>query len=136
MNAVVDTNVIAYQLLGTEEFHAETTAFWARVNTPLAPALWEAEISNVIWMSARQDYIDEIEAVRRLGDAGRLGIRSVSSRSLWHGALVRSTKSDVSPYDTLFVELAARERLPLATYDRRLLERFPEIAVAPSELIA
>jgi predicted nucleic acid-binding protein len=37
-------------------------------------------------------------------------------------------------YDTLFVELAARERLPLATYDRRLLAAYPEIARRPGDL--
>jgi predicted nucleic acid-binding protein len=41
----------------------------------------------------------------------------------------------VAVYDTLFVELASRERLPLATFDGRVLSAFPEIAKRPGELV-
>jgi predicted nucleic acid-binding protein len=37
----------------------------------------------------------------------------------------------VAVYDTLFVELAVREHLPLATFDAALLKAFPNIAVRP-----
>jgi predicted nucleic acid-binding protein len=40
----------------------------------------------------------------------------------------------VAVYDTLFVELAARERLPLATFDAALLKAFPDIAVRPAAI--
>jgi hypothetical protein len=36
----------------------------------------------------------------------------------------------------LFVELAARKRLPLATFDRALLKAFPGIARRPAALLA
>src|SRR5712692_10350974 len=42
-----------------------------------APILWEAEVSNVLWMAARTGLIDKPMALRRLGMAARLGIRSV-----------------------------------------------------------
>jgi predicted nucleic acid-binding protein len=35
-------------------------------------------------------------------------------------------------YDTLFVELAARKKLPLATFDAALLKAFPDIAARPA----
>lgn len=53
---------------------------------------------------------------------------------LWHGALARASHSGVAAYDTLFVELAFREQLPLATFDRKVLDIFPEIAKRPSEI--
>ena len=34
-------------------------------------------------------------------------------------------------YDTLFVELAVREQVPLATFDGGVLKAFPSIAVSP-----
>jgi len=58
----------------------------------------------------------------------------VPNRTLWQGALVRAHQSKVAVYDTLFVELAARERLPLATFDAALLKAFPDIAVRPAAL--
>ena len=53
MKAVVDTNVIAYFLLGTPKFVAEAREFWNQADELLAPAIWEAEITNVIWMATR-----------------------------------------------------------------------------------
>jgi len=43
--------------------------------------------------------------------------------------------SGVAVYDTLFVELAALERIPLATFDRKLLVAFPAIAKRPGDLL-
>ncbi|MEK7404886.1 MAG: hypothetical protein AAB225_07235, partial [Acidobacteriota bacterium] len=67
--------------------------------------------------------------------AARLGVHSVPSRELWRGALVRAVGSGVAVYDTLFVELANRERLPLATFDAKILSAFPGIAKRPGALL-
>ena len=134
MRAVVDTNVVAYFLLGTEEFVAEAGQFWHRVKQPIAPSVWEAELANVVWMAVRAKVLVPEEAPKRLTLAGGLGVESVSSRSLWHGALARALGSGVAVYDTLFVELAFRERLFLATFDARILKSFPDIARRPGAL--
>ena len=109
LKVVVDTNVVAYYLLATEPFVEEVRAFWHRPLDPAAPTLWEAEVSNVLWMAARTGVIDKRVALRRLGLAARLGIRSVPTRRLWRGALARALNSNVAAYDTLFVELAVRD---------------------------
>jgi predicted nucleic acid-binding protein len=134
MKAVVDTNVIAYHLLGTPRFAAEAESVLGNAEEILAPSLWEAELANVIWMAARARVITAQEAPARLALAARLGVRSVPVRTLWHGALVRSLQSNVAVYDTLFVELAEREQLMLATFDRRLRRAFPRLARRPGEL--
>lgn len=134
MRAVVDTNVIAYYLLGTETFAAEAAPFWRRVKEPLAPALWEAELANVVWMAVRAKVLRPADAPKRLSLAAGLGIESVPSKSLWHGALAKAVSTGAAVYDTLFVELAVRENLPLATFDAKLLKAFPDIAHRPSSL--
>ncbi|MGC4086150.1 MAG: hypothetical protein QM736_29520 [Vicinamibacterales bacterium] len=53
MKAVVDTNVIAHLLLGTEAFVDEAKACFNAVSRPIAPAHWEAELTNVVWMAVR-----------------------------------------------------------------------------------
>jgi predicted nucleic acid-binding protein len=136
LKVVVDTNVVAYYLLATEPFLDEVRAFWHRPLDPAAPTLWEAEVSNVLWMAARTGLIDRRGALRRLGMAARLGIRSVPIRRLWRGALARAMNSNAAVYDTLFVELAVRERKRLVTFDAKLLAAFPDVAVRPSEVIA
>ncbi len=136
MRAVVDTNVVAYYLLGTMPFVGETRRFWHAVAETVAPAVWEAELANVVWMAIRTGVVAADEGARRLDLAGRLGIRSVPTRTLWHGALLHALESGLPVYDTLFVELALRERLPVATFDTRLLTAFPQIARRPGDLLA
>jgi predicted nucleic acid-binding protein len=134
MKAVVDTNVLAYFLLGTRPFVEEASRFWRALDDALAPAVWEAELANVIWMAIRADVIPANEGHKRLVFAAKLGIQSVPSKTLWQGALERAVHSGVAVYDTLFVELATRENLPLATFDANVLAAFPKIAVRPRAL--
>lgn len=128
MKAVVDTNVIAYFLLGSPDHEAQVRSFWKRATEVLAPSLWEAELANTLWMAVRAGILTQEEVPDKLSQANRLGIHSVAVRSLWHGAVLRSLSSKVAVYDTLFVELADREQVPLVTYDRKILEAYPEIA--------
>ena len=134
MRAVVDTNVVAYYLLGTEAFVAEAGRFWRSVRQPIAPTVWEAELANVVWMAVRDKVLRPAEAPKRLSLAGGLGIESAPSKSLWHGALAKAITSGVAVHDTLFIELAARENVPLATFDSRLLSTCPDIACRPSAM--
>jgi predicted nucleic acid-binding protein len=134
MKAVVDTNVVAYLLLGTETFVDEARTFFETVTNPIAPAHWEAELTNVIWMAMRTGVLPVEEGPVRLGLARRLGIESVATATLCQGALLRAVTAGVPAYDTLFVELAARADCPLVTFDRVVLRAFPSIARRPREL--
>jgi predicted nucleic acid-binding protein len=134
VKAVVDTNVVAYLVLGTDQYVDEARHFLAGLDEAWAPALWEAELANALWMATRHNILSLDEAVDRLTLADGLGIHVVPNRTLWQGALVRACQSKIAVYDTLFVELAAREKLPLATYDTALLKAFPEIAARPNVL--
>ena len=134
MKAVVDTNVVAYFLLGTERFVDEARSGLTAISLALAPAHWEAELANVVWMAVRAGVLPPEEGPIRYGLARRMGIESVTTATLCQGALLRSMTSGVSVYDTLFVELAIRERCPLATFDKALLKGFPEIAIRPGRL--
>ena len=132
MNAVVDTNVVAYFVLGTDRFVEEARGFITALDEAWAPALWEAELANALWMATRHAVLSIEDAANRLTLADGLGIHAVPNRTLWQGALVRAHQSKIAVYDTLFVELAAREQLPLATFDVALLKAFPDIAVRPA----
>jgi predicted nucleic acid-binding protein len=100
-----------------------------------APALWEAELANAIWMAARHKVLPLDEAAKRLTLADGLGVHTVPNRTLWQAALVRAHDANVAVYDTLFVELAVREKVPLATFDGALLKAFPKIA-RPGSLVS
>lgn len=131
MTGVVDTNVVAYYLLGTEPFVDEVRQFWRAAGEIWAPVHWEAELANAIWMAVRSGTLPREEGHQKLDMASRLGIQTVSIRSLWQPALTRALNAGVAVYDTLFVELAAQRDLKLATFDTELLKKFPEIAHRP-----
>ena len=134
VKAVVDTNVVAYLILGTDRFVDEARGFMTALDEAWAPALWEAELANAIWMAVRHKVLPLDEAAKRLTLADGLGIHTVPNRTLWQAALVRAHGANVAVYDTLFVELAVREQVPLATFDGGLLKAFPNIAVRPRSL--
>jgi predicted nucleic acid-binding protein len=136
VKAVVDTNVVAYLVLGTTGFAEEARTCFATVAAPLAPAHWDAEVTNVIWMAVRTGVLSPDEGPVRLGLARRLGIDTVPTATLCQGALLRAVTSGVPVYDTLFVELAARSRCPLVTFDKAVLRAFPAIAIRPRDLEA
>jgi len=135
VNAVVDTNVVAYLVLGTDRFVDEARAFMSALDEAWAPALWEAELANAMWMAVRHKVLPLDEAAKRLILADGLGVHSVPNRTLWQGALVRANDANVAVYDTLFVELAVRQQIPLATFDGGVLKAFPSVAVRPGRLL-
>jgi hypothetical protein len=65
MNAVVDTNVVAYYLLNTEPYSGECSEFWKRIVAVSAPASWQAEISSVVWMAVRKKVVTPDESAFR-----------------------------------------------------------------------
>jgi predicted nucleic acid-binding protein len=134
VKVVVDTNVVAYLLLGTEGFVEEAKACFNAVSNPIAPAHWEAELTNVVWMAVRSGVLPPEEGPVRLSLARRLGVESVTTATLCQGALLRSVGSGLAVYDTLFVELAARTGCPLLTFDKAVIKAFPDIAIRPRDL--
>ena len=134
MTAVVDTNIVAYYLLGTEPFLEEVRQFWRAIDEAWAPDHWEAELANAVWMAVRARVLSGDEGHQKLDLAARLGIQSVPIRSLWQPALTRAIDSGAAVYDTLFVELASQRKLLLATFDRNILKKFPDIARRPVSL--
>lgn len=136
VKAVIDTNLVAYLLLGTEAFVDEARACLEHVDAPLAPAHWEAELTNVVWMAVRTGVLAAAEGPVRLGWARQLGIESIPTGTLCQGALLRAIASGVAAHDTLFVELATRSGCPLLTFDTAVLKAFPDTARHPREFLA
>lgn len=134
MRAVVDTDVVAYSLFGTRPFVDEADRFWHDATGTMAPAIWEAELANVVWMAIRAGIIAADEGLERLQLAARLGIQSVTSRSLWR------ERSFVPPPPGLRFTIRYSWNLryangaPLATFDSQVLSAFPDIAMRPGSL--
>jgi len=50
VKTVVDTNVVAY-CCSVPSPSSVKHHFWHAVSQPIAPALWEAELANVVWFA-------------------------------------------------------------------------------------
>jgi len=130
---VVDTNLLAYLLLGGIGTAAARRVY---LRDPIwhSPLLWRSEFRSVLAAYLRQHALtmnDAIEVQRKAEEllAGREHV--VPSEPVLR--LVAS--SDCAAYDCEFVALAEQLRVPLVTSDREVLMGFPAIAVTPSRFI-
>ena len=120
MSLVIDASILAAWFLDEKSDPRVEAAFdtAARVETR-APSLFYYEIRNALLVSERRNRITEAMSAAFLRNLALLPIRlepAGSDASLL--ALARNRKLTV--YDAAYLELARRERLPLATVDRAL----------------
>ncbi len=88
----------------------------------------------MVWKYVRAGHVDLGDGLESLRWAAQIGIESVGVGALWESSLARAVSLDHPAYDMLFVQLAHRESIPLATYDKRLLAHCAEVARRPSDI--
>jgi predicted nucleic acid-binding protein len=132
---IVDTNVLAYALLGPDALHQESRDLLTGAGELWAPRSLRAEYLSVVWQWSRRHGVEVAVAEEVLHDGLAMIDRYVPVADLEDLALTLARQRDHSPYDTLFVALAMREDDVVATHDRALLQRFPEWCAAPAELL-
>ena len=90
--------------------------------TACVPALWPIEVANVLLVATRRDRIRETEWLQLLQALATLPIETdteTEERAL-SDSLRLALAHDLSVYDAVYLELALRRGLPLATLDREL----------------
>ena len=126
---VVDTNVICYLLMPGERTAAAERLYRCDPEW-IAPRLWLDELLNVLATSERQAFLDAEQAAAILSDAVDLmqdGTYEVPPERV----LAIARRTGCSAYDSQFIALAEDRHLKLHTWDRKILERCPDLAVAP-----
>ncbi len=90
----------------------------------VVPVLWHLEVANVLIQAARRGRITADDADTRLRLMAALPITTDPETSVraWHDTLALARAEGLTAYDAAYLELAARRRLPLATWDRDLAE--------------
>lgn len=131
---VADTNLIAYLLLEGEhttiaEQVLDLDSQW------IAPLLWRSELRNVLALYVRQGLVslDQALSFMELSEI-LMGGREYALAS--DPILELAERSRCAAYDCEFVALAQQRRVPLVTFDRRVLDAFPGIAVDPRQFVA
>ncbi len=125
---VVDTNVVAYLLLGGEKTPGARLAFrkdpvWA------APLLWRSEFRNVLAAYLRRGRLSLVDALEVMREAEAVfhGVEySVESGHI----LKLASESACSAYDCEFVALAQQLNVPLVTSDAEILKEYPQTAIS------
>ena len=128
---VVDVNVVAYLLIDGEhtteaEALLETDPEWA------APLLWRSEWRNVLAGYLRRGGLGRAAAEAGVREAERL-LRGREYLPDGGRVLELVERSGCSAYDCEYVAVAEALGVPLLTWDRAVLEGFPEVAVRPGE---
>jgi predicted nucleic acid-binding protein len=136
---VVDAMVLNYALIEHPAFSDEVErvrhldSFW------LGPPVWPSEQRNVLMQYVRatdpsipRTDIDLAKAQDYMRDAENWMItRPVQSDDVF----ALADASDCSAYDCEYVALAQNLDVPLVTYDRPVLQAFPDIAIPPNDFI-
>ena len=127
---VVDTNVIAYLLIAGDRSEA-ADRLWQADPEWIAPRLWLDEFLNVLATTERHGRLDSRLAAGLLDDAVDLlfdGTFEVRPERV----LAVARRTGCSGYDSQYIALAEDLGVPLYTWDRQILDRCPQLAVAPS----
>ena len=109
-------------------FADEATEATARLRDSLiddrafVPSLWPIEVGSVLLAATKRSRLraDEWPAVCASLEALPIEIDPVSASRVWGPALALASEHNLSVYDAMYLELALRMRLPLATLDRAL----------------
>ncbi len=126
---VVDTNQIAYLLIGGDSTDAVRRVFikdsaWA------APLLWRSEFRSILAQYIRRDELSLLQA-RRMQTMAEELLAGREHLSNSDKILRLVEKSRCSAYDCEFVALAMELRVPLVTSDKQILREFPKVSVSP-----
>jgi predicted nucleic acid-binding protein len=131
---VADTNVIAYLVLPSP--HTAIAERLLRADPDwIALILWRSEMRNVLALYLRRSLITLEEAVRLQAEAEAL----LEDREYEVGArdvLMLVERSPCSAYDCEFVALARSFDIRLGTMDRKVIDAFPDTAMAPGDFMA
>ncbi len=119
---VLDASVSACWAFADEDHPLADVAFSSlQTEEAVVPALWWFEVRNILIVNERRGRINERETDIFLRALAQFRIRI--DREPEQADVLRMARAQgLSVYDAAYLELAYREKLPLATLDRRLGE--------------
>ncbi len=91
-------------------------------DTAVVPSLWPVEVGNVLLAATRRGRITRQDWKRVAADLAALPIvvDAIPSEHVWEAVLPLADEHGLSVYEGMYLELAIRRGLPLATLDKRL----------------
>lgn len=128
---VVDANIISYFLIRDDKFTGIVDRLFDYDPDWLAPRLWLDEYMNVLTTHVRSSGMDANISLELLSDAIDL-MRDKSFEVIPDRVMSVAKRLGCSAYDAQYVSLAEDMGLKLYSFDRRLVQRCPDIAIIPT----
>jgi predicted nucleic acid-binding protein len=125
VRVVIDASATIAWLFEDENDEAsQQTARFVQENGAVAPAIWRLEVANVLRSAERRGRCSAAFVDQSLARLDRLSVAidGDTDRQAWNKTLELSRAENLTAYDAAYLELAVRQRLPLATRDQELIE--------------
>ena len=119
MTVVLDVSAAIEILLQKEKKEIFNTTY-EKASWVIAPDLYIAEISNVLWKYYKSGLISHMECIQYVEDGIELIDDYFPSKELWKEALGEGIKNTHSIYDMYYAVLARRNDAVLITNDSKL----------------
>lgn len=124
---VIDTMVFAYALLRVEGKYEQVIAAIETAEQIIVPDSLFAELGNVVWQWIEFRQLPLKTGLEVLEDAESLVDKIVPSAHIRELALELAVQASHPFYDTLFVAAAIKEQVQVITFDRKLVNKFPDL---------
>ena len=119
MTVVLDVSA-AIEILLQKEKKMLFSSMYEKASWVIAPDLYIAELSNVLWKYHKAGFISHIECNQYVADGIELIDDYFPSKELWKEALGEGIKNTHSVYDMYYAVLARRNDATLITNDSKL----------------
>jgi predicted nucleic acid-binding protein len=131
---VIDTNIIGYLFL-TSKRTAQAEQALLKDSDWVAPPLWRSELCNVLATCTNRSLVKLEDALLIISEAEQL-MKDSEYEVTSEQVLRLATQSGCSAYDCEFIALARDLNAPLVTVDKKILARFPDVAISLDEFIS
>jgi len=121
--------VFAYALLGVEGFREKALKALESADIIVVPDSLHAELVNVVWKWISMKGVSLDLGLKVLQDVEGLIDQIIPAEHLWERALQLAVHYRYPAYDTLFIAAAELLETRVISFDRKLLQTFPELTV-------
>ena len=131
MSVVIDNSIaLAWTLIDERSAAADTVLEKVMGGGGHVPFIFRAEFANGLTMAVRRDRIDRGSRAEALAfmEALKL-VHDVDGRDRMHSAVELADAYELTVYDAIYLDLAQQRRLPLATFDKKLIAAAPRAGV-------
>lgn len=128
----VDTNILIHLWLPTDKTKLAEDVFFIDKHW-IAPVFWRSEFRNVVWQYIQRGltFAEGMNAIDNAEDLMNGSEFDVLSKDVMD--LVRL--SGCTAYGCEFIQVALMKSVPLVTFNKELLTKFPKIAINPHQFI-